>query len=237
MDHPFRTAAFGGFNRQDVLTYLEEHAAQSVRQCQELEKQLDEQRQKTENASRQADALGSKIEQMKTECQQLQQERDALMRQLEQANAGLSAAQEEKKRDEQALKQVQDERNALREQLDALTPDARAYTQLKDRTAGMELDAHCRALAVQEKAEQEARRLRRQVEQWLQGVEREYGELCSQVESTVSHAALELEQANTCLERVNALMGEQGQALESLARAYAAEEPGRVAPPMPIPEQ
>ena len=26
MDHPFRSAAVGGFNRQDVLAYLEERA-------------------------------------------------------------------------------------------------------------------------------------------------------------------------------------------------------------------
>ena len=45
----------------------------------------------------------------------------------------------------------------------------RAYTQLKERTAGVELEAHRRAQAIQEKAEGDARKVRRQVEQWLQG--------------------------------------------------------------------
>ena len=31
MDHPFRSAAFGGFNRQDVLDYLEKTAAENAR--------------------------------------------------------------------------------------------------------------------------------------------------------------------------------------------------------------
>lgn len=31
MDHPFRSAMFGGFNRQDVLEYLENSAQQAAR--------------------------------------------------------------------------------------------------------------------------------------------------------------------------------------------------------------
>ena len=38
MDHPFRNAAFGGFNRQDVMTYLEEQAKQNQQQREELER-------------------------------------------------------------------------------------------------------------------------------------------------------------------------------------------------------
>ena len=39
MDHPFRSAAVGGFNRQDVLDYLEKTAAENAQKQQELEKQ------------------------------------------------------------------------------------------------------------------------------------------------------------------------------------------------------
>ena len=45
MDHPFRSAMFGGFNRQDVLEYLENSAQQAARQQQELQAQLDQARQ------------------------------------------------------------------------------------------------------------------------------------------------------------------------------------------------
>ena len=37
MDHPFRSAMFGGFNRQDVLEYLENSAQQAAQQQQELQ--------------------------------------------------------------------------------------------------------------------------------------------------------------------------------------------------------
>ena len=42
MDHPFRSAALGGFNKQDVLSFLEEQAKQSAQAQQSLQQQLEE---------------------------------------------------------------------------------------------------------------------------------------------------------------------------------------------------
>ena len=39
MDHPFRSATFGGFNRQDVLTYLES-TAKTAEEQQRIGQQL-----------------------------------------------------------------------------------------------------------------------------------------------------------------------------------------------------
>ena len=75
------------------------------------------------------------------------------------------------------------------------------------------------------------------MEQWLQRVAREYDALCSQVETTVSHAASELEKAGTSLEQLNALMSGQEEALEGVRRAYDATELGRPEAPMPIDEE
>ena len=100
----------------------------------------------------------------------------------------------------------------------------------------MELEAHRRAQDIQEKAEGDARKVRRQVEQGLQGVRREHEELCSRVESTVSHAAEELRKADACLERAGEIMGEQGQALEAIVQAYAQQDHTKVEAPMPIEE-
>ena len=55
MDHPFRTAVFGGFQREDVLNYLAEQAKQNQRQREELERQLEEHRRGARDAQRQAE--------------------------------------------------------------------------------------------------------------------------------------------------------------------------------------
>ena len=40
MDHQFRNAVFGGFNRQDVLDYLETLARENAQKRQELEQSI-----------------------------------------------------------------------------------------------------------------------------------------------------------------------------------------------------
>ena len=57
MDHPFRSAAVGGFNRQDVLDYLEKTAAENAQKQQELEKQLEQQKQELEQLRRRSGEL------------------------------------------------------------------------------------------------------------------------------------------------------------------------------------
>ena len=81
-----------------------------------------------------------------------------------------------------------------------------AYTAVKERAAGVELEAHCRAQNVLNEADGQARELRRGMEQWLGRVQLEYDALRSEVESTVSHAADQLEKAGKCLEQVNACL-------------------------------
>ena len=159
------------------------------------------------------------------------------MGQLEQANRDLSASRTQYSQASRELEELRKERDELRARLETLTPVAQAYEQLKDRTAGVELEAHRRAQAIQEQAREEAAQLHRQVEQWVQGMERACGDLRAQVESTAAHTVQELRKANDHLERACAGMEEQEKALSALRRAYGAGEGApKVEPPMPIPE-
>ena len=87
MDHPFRSAMFGGFNRQDVLEYLENSAQQAAQQQQELQAQLDQARQElTDRQSQESDG--------QEQLEKAQQEAEALQSQLDQANADLTISRE-----------------------------------------------------------------------------------------------------------------------------------------------
>ena len=61
----------------------------------------------------------------------------------------------------------QENLHSLREQVARLEPDAAAYAAVKDRSAGVELEAHCRAQNVLNEADGQARELRRSMEQWM----------------------------------------------------------------------
>ena len=230
MDHPFRSSMFGGFNRQDVLDYLESTAKTAAEQQQGLQLQLDEVRQTESDQTIELAARQGRIF-------RLEQENQQLLSQVEQLNLSLSALQAENSKNAAALTEARREVEELKAKVTALEPDAMAYSAVKERTAGVELEAHRRAQNIQAEAEQQAKQLRRQMEQWVARVEREYAALRSQVESTVAHAADQLSRAGESLDQVNALMNQQEVELEELVQAYASADPNKVEAPMPIPEQ
>jgi len=210
MDHPFRNAAFGGFNREDVLKYLENSAQQAAQARQELQQQL-------EQAGEQARQLQCRVDEQELQLQHLlplQQE--------------LTALREEHAGAVEQLERLQEENHTLRAQVAAMEPSAAAYEQLKERTAGVELEAHRRAQAIQEKAEGDARHLRRQMENWMQRMSREYDALRTEVETTVSHAAVQVDRVGKSLEQITSLLNEREVALESLVQSYADTDPARV---------
>ena len=229
MDHPFRSAALGGFNRQDVLDYLEKTSAENAQRQQELQQKLEA---AEEERGRLAARTGEQEEQMAI----LQRERDSLQQQLEQVKQALAAGQDREEAQERALAGLRRERDALKARVEALEPEAAAYEAVKERTAGVELEAHCRAQKIVDQADGQARELRRNMEQWVSRVEREYDALRSEVESTVSHAADQLEKAGKCLDKMTALLADQDVALEALSQAYDNTDPDKVPAPVPLQE-
>ena len=229
MDHPFRSAALGGFNRQDVLDYLEKMSAENAQRQQELQQKLET----AEDAQRQ---LSAQTAQQEEQLAILRRDRDQLKEQLEQVQHALASSQAQEEAQESALTALRQERDELKARVEVLEPEAAAYETIKDRTAGVELEAHCRAQNVLDQANVQAKELRRNMEQWLGRVEREYDALRSEVESTVSHAADQLEKAGKCLDKMTALLADQDVALEALSQAYDNTDPDKVPAPVPLQE-
>ena len=181
MDHPFRSAMFGGFNRQDVLEYLENSAQQAARQQQELQAQLDQARQElTDRQNQESDG--------QEQLEKARQEAEGLQSRLDQASADLTVSRETVSRLSGELEQTRQELQAWKDRAAALEPDAQAYAALKERAAGLELDAHRRAQLVQDQAQDQVRQLHEQMAQWSNQVRLEYEALRAEVASTVTHA-------------------------------------------------
>lgn len=230
MDHPFRSAAVGGFNKQDVLSFLEEQSKRSAQTQQELSDRLEETERLNEELRQERDELRQQLEEARQELDWLRQERDGLKVQLDEAERDLTASQR------QASENAR-ERDELRAQLDELLPDAEAYVQIKERTAGLELDAHCRAQAIQKHADNEAQRIRREVNQWLRRMGGEYGDLRSELERIVSCAAGELERAEDCLKKIQEMVLDQEAALQGVVQTYNEPASYKVEAPMPLLEE
>lgn len=200
MDNQFRSAAFGGFNRQDVMDYLERSAKEHAQQIEELRARLEQAQQE--------------MEQMRSQLTQAQEQVQQARIELERSQSEQQSAQEQSG----LLAQTQEEVARLRGQIARLEPDAAAYAAIKERTAGIELEAHRRAQAIVDQAQVQADQLRREQSVWLERVERDYYDLRAQVGTTVTQAASELERVRQGLDNITLCMNNHHSALDRLAQ-------------------
>ena len=151
-----------------------------------------------------------------------QTEAEGLRTQLEQSKAQVRDLT-------QALEASQQRVQQLDLRVTQLEPDAMAYAAVKERSAGVELEAHRRAQNVLDEAKGQARHVRQQTQQWLSHMVQEYTILRRQLDSTFANAGKQLEQVNQALAR-------QDGAFDHLRDAYAKTDPERKPAPTPLEE-
>ena len=228
-DHQFRNAMFGGFNRQDVSDFLTSSAEKNNEELNGL-------RERCEGLEQELERSREESAQLRAQLEQAAGERDEYKNQAEQFTieiARISAADQNKAAELEGknarLAQVQAELDELRALVSKISPDAEAYAAIKDRTAGMELEAHRRAQSVEARARIMAGDLQRQMEQWMARVSRQYADLRAEVEASVERANQQILSASDSLNRVNTLLEEQDSALKGVVDSYAEAVRGKKA--------
>lgn len=216
-EYRFRGAAFG-FNRKDVLSYIEavhkDHAAQLQSLKEDLERERDQRSQMEEQgslANEEAAAAGKDAQRCKEE--------------LEQALKELRQTQSQREDLRLRLQSAQEDLAALQKAADRMAPAAKAYEALKEKAAVIELDAHNRAQLIVKQGEEEAAEIRRRMADWLRQVESSYARLRSDVAATLSNASTQLERTVRSLDGVNAELDAHGQRLTDIMDA-GKETPG-----------
>lgn len=206
MDNRFRGSAFGGFKRKDVIDYLANAAAEHKQELDLLNDQLaavTAQRDEALQRARQAEQTLADMTGERDDCRRLAQE---------------TAAQADR------LPGLEAEVAQLRQRVAQLEPDAAAYAAIKERAAGIELEAHHRAQGIVDQAKLQSEQLHEQTRQWVLQVRREYDELRSLVESTVSHAAGDLDRVRQSLGNISLCMDRQNNAMDQFVRQAEKED-------------
>lgn len=218
-EYRFRSSMFG-FNRQDVIHYIEavhrDYAARLESARQDLVQERTQRSQVEEQgslASEEAVAAGKDAQRSKEELNRALEELQEVQRQREELRLKLKA--------------VQEDLDALQTAADRMAPAARAYESLKEKAAGIELDAHNRAQAIIREGEAEAAQVRRKVADWVRQVESSYGRLRSDVAATLAHAGSELERTIRSLDTVTAELDSHAQDLKDIA---GGEKPAATTP-------
>ncbi len=127
MDASFKTRLFGGFDREDVVAYIEKTAAENRTQL---------------------EALRAEVETLRTQRDEAAAENEAL-RGLTGEDAKL---REENARLQEQLAQARAETSALRSECEALRGPASEYQSLKEHIAEIEISAHRRTEEFRAKA-------------------------------------------------------------------------------------
>ena len=161
----------------------------------------------------------------------------AAHKEAEERKLEISLLEEELEKAKQRLADTEAQLKESEEKLAKAGPAAAAYEKVKDRTAGIELEAHCRAQAVQAEAEERIRKTRAEVEQWLNRVQGNYGRLRADMDAAVSRACGELDQVRQTLEQISGELARQDEGLDKLTKSCCAELTHRAPDPLPLDEK
>ena len=149
----FRSAAFGGFHRQDVLHYLERITRENQTQKQALEQALAE-----EQAARaQAEARAQQAENKAAEAVADREAFEQTLAESRQAQEKITAA----------LAEAEAQVAALREKVNDLEPGAESWRRIKDTAGDIEVSAHERAQRIIQSAQDQAAEIRAEGVRWI----------------------------------------------------------------------
>ena len=153
----FKSVAFGGFDKQDVIGYIERTAREAAEAQEKLQQENDGLRQETQALGGQVSALQAKLEALEAENARLQE----------------SLARESARREE--LEAMRAEAERLRAQAEALRGDAEAYARFREQIGAIECEARQRAAGLEDEAGIRLRRLTDQFQTQYRAQDRVHG--------------------------------------------------------------
>lgn len=199
--------AINGFNRRDVLQYIEQLSSAHRKELNEMQKELS-------RIEGERKVLESTLAGLEDEKGTVAAEEARVRASLEESTVTLSRLRGELSETETQLAAARSDLERYRREVSELAPMARNYEELKDRVATVELDAHRKAQATVDEAKAQAAQLREQTRQWLEGVLAQYSNVRGAVDELFRSA-----QALSSLEEQVHLADEQAGRLSEQSRA------------------
>jgi len=191
-NNTFKSVAFGGFDKQDVICYIEQTAKEAAAVQERLQQENDGLRAEIQNALAQVEGLRAQLT-------ELQGEREQLL-------ADLSREQTARR----ALEPAKPEAERLAMEVEKLRPDAEAYAQFREQIGAIECEARKRA------ADLEASTVAR-LEQMIAVFQTQYQELVTTFDSAASHVTGELRKVEVNLAQLPRAMDQAGVELNELS--------------------
>lgn len=199
--------ALNGFNRRDVLQYVEQLSEAHRRELGQMQQELsrcEEERQ----------ALERTLTGLEQEKGTVAAGEARVRASLEESTAALARLRGELSETEVKLLAARNDLERCRREVAELAPLARNYQELKDRVATVELDAHRKAQATVDEARAQAAQIREEAGRWLEQVLAQYGAVRTAADElfrsaqTLSGLEQQLQQADRQAQQLSQKFGE-----------------------------
>lgn len=194
-NYSFKSVAFGGFDKQDVVRYLEQASEKAATVQRELEAE-------NETLRKEAADRAEELERLRAQVEELTEERDRLQEQLESEAAARANLE--------PLRALEQDVALLTAERDALKPDAESYARFRERLGAIECEARNRADDLEEEAAAQTRRT-------LEDFRNRYQRLMSDFESVAGHVNSELRKIEVTLSQLPRALDQTGAELNELA--------------------
>ena len=193
-NYSIKSVTFGGFDKQDVIRYIEETAKATAATEKELQEKMEQIRIENQELLSRLNSAEKELASLQTRFQDLN---------LEYSRVKEDAAREAAARLElEPLKPLQEE-------VDRLRPDAEAYAQFREKIGAIECEARTRAADLESATIQ---KLQQNVDLFRE----QYQVLMSSFESTAAHVTSELRKVEVNLTQLPRTMDQPGSELNEL---------------------
>ena len=193
-NYSIKSVAFGGFDKQDVIRYIEESAQAATATQKKLQSQNDMLTAENAVLRSRLDAMAGEITSLQTRLQNL--------------TADHTRLQEAAARETAARLELEPLR-PLQEEVDRLRPDAEAYAQFREKIGSIECEARKRASDLEIATVN-------QLQKTLDLFREQYQVLMSSFETTASHVSSELRKIEVNLAQLPRTMDQPGSELNEL---------------------
>lgn len=194
-NYSFKSVAFGGFDKQDVVRYLEQSSEKAAAAQRELETENEALREEAEKRT-------AELETLRRELEELTAQRDQLQRRLETESAARA--------DLEPLRALEQDLARITAERDALQPDAEAYARFRERLGSIECEARKRADDLEKESAAQTRRT-------LEAFRSQYQRLMSDFEAAAGHVNSELRKIEVTLSHLPRALDQTGAELNELA--------------------
>ena len=197
-NNTFKSVTFGGFDKQDVIHYIEQSAREAAEIQEHLQQENDGLRAQIQDLEARIAELEQRAENAENHCRSLEQK-------LSQERATNQTLAQEK----QTLEKEQEKLQTLTDEIQRLRPEAEAYAQFRDRVGDIECEAHKRSAAL------EAATVAR-MRQASDAFQSQYQTLMSSFQTTAAHVTGELRKIEVTLAQLPRAMDQPGAELKAL---------------------